>query len=117
MIVLKHMLVGLQIELSIVNRVLPKRDRSIFVDDAAYLYCLACLQANLMFIPQNVDILSLEGLHLEGALLNLSDLADESDCAADKILEVGCRDEWMRLSVHILYFFCHLNTILGDLKK
>ena len=113
MIVLKHMLIGLQIELSIIDRVLTKRDRSIFINDAAYFYCLACLQTDLLFIPQNVDVLSLVGFHLEAVFFYLSNLADESDCAADKVLEVGCGDEWMRLSVHILHFFGHLNTILA----
>ena len=58
MVVFKHVLVGLQIELSVVLRVLAKADGPIFVDDSADFDHAASCQLTVVLVSNDFDFLA-----------------------------------------------------------
>ena len=60
MVVFKHVLVGLQIELGVVLRVLAKADGPIFVDDSADFDHAASCQLTVVLVSNDFDFLAYE---------------------------------------------------------
>ena len=60
MVVFEHVLVGLQIELGVVLRVLAKADGPIFVDDSTDFDHAASCQLTVVLVPNDFDFLAYE---------------------------------------------------------
>ena len=87
---------------------LAKAHRLVLIDDASHFNHVAHLQPEIILVPNHACgcVVPLRDCQL--VVSDSLDTADEGDGSAYETIHVGCSDERVRLTMHVLYFFAHL---------